>query len=90
VVLCLRCNCIGAGPLEDHRGAQCLAVDLAQRDETLHGHPRAFSADVLYGAVENFRAAREAADLPHYDLDCYASGGQVTFTWRPLPTDAAR
>jgi hypothetical protein len=29
--------------------------------------------------------AREAAGLPHYDLDCFVTNEQVIFTWRPLP-----
>ena len=36
-------------------------------------------------AVEKFRLHRTEAGLPHYDLDCYVAGGQVIFTWRPLP-----
>ena len=31
VVLCLRCACVGAGPLDQHCGARCLPVHLAPR-----------------------------------------------------------
>jgi hypothetical protein len=41
--------------------------------------------DPILQAIENFRMAREARDLPHHDLDCFVSGGQLIFTWRPLP-----
>ena len=28
VILCLRCSCIGAGPLDEHGGRNCLPVNL--------------------------------------------------------------
>jgi hypothetical protein len=91
VVLCLRCSCLGTGPLDQHCGARCLAADLGAevRAQQLEGRTDGnhLSSDVLHRAVENFRQTRTAAGLPHYDLDCYAAGGQVIFTWRPLPPD---
>ena len=45
----------------------------------------ALTPDALHRAVENFRLHRTEAGEPHYDLDCYVAGGQVIFTWRPLP-----
>jgi hypothetical protein len=90
VVLCLRCACVGVGPLDQHCGARCLPVHLGAevRAQQLEGKcPNGtLSPDALHHAVEHFRSQRDAAGLPHYDLDCYVAGGQVIFTWRPLPT----
>jgi hypothetical protein len=89
VVLCLRCACVGAGPLDQHCGARCLPVHLGAevRAQQLEGKCAngALSPDALHHAVEHFRNQRAAAGLAHYDLDCYVAGGQVIFTWRPLP-----
>jgi len=86
VVLCLRCTAFGTGALEQHCGINCLAVDLssAVKVEQLERGIDAPTADAMHRAVENFRTARTRAGQPHYDLDCYAAGGQVVFTWRPL------
>jgi hypothetical protein len=92
VVLCLRCSCVGAGALDQHCGARCLAVDLgaAVRAEELEGraHDGSWAPEAMHRAVENFRRARADAGLAHYDLDCYTAGGQVIFTWRPLAPEA--
>jgi len=89
VVLCLRCACVGAGPLDQHCGARCLPVHLGAevRAQQLEGRcvDGALTPDALHRAVENFRARRSDDSQPHYDLDCYVAGGQVIFTWRPLP-----
>ena len=89
VVLCLRCSCVGAGPLDQHCGARCLPVHLGAevRAQQLEGRcvDGALTPDALHRAVENFRARRSSESQPHYDLDCYVAGGQVIFTWRPLP-----
>ena len=89
VVLCLRCACVGAGPLDQHCGARCLPVHLGAevRAQQLEGKcvDGALTPDALHRGVENFRTRRGADGLPHYDLDCYVAGGQVIFTWRPLP-----
>lgn len=89
VVLCLRCSCIGAGPLDEHGGPNCLPVNLdsALKDYSASkrfGNPN-LAPDAILQAIENFRLAREAANLPHQDLDCFVSNGQLIFTWRPLP-----
>ncbi len=88
VVLCLRCACVGAGPLDQHCGARCIAVHLGAevRAQQLEGKcvDGALTPDALHCAVENFRTRRAGDSLPHYDLDCYVAGGQVIFTWRPL------
>ncbi|MGH7780667.1 MAG: hypothetical protein ACREQR_12650 [Candidatus Binataceae bacterium] len=87
VVLCLRCAAFGTGALEQHCGPNCLPVDLgaAVKADRMERGPSAPGSNAMHRAVENFRSAREAADLEHHDLDCYVSGGQVIFTWRPLP-----
>ena len=89
VVLCLRCSCVGAGPLDQHCGSRCIAVHLGAgvRAQQLEGKcaDGALTPDSLHRAVENFRLCRSEAGLPHYDLDCYVAGKQVIFTWRPLP-----
>ena len=89
VILCLRCACIGAGPLDEHGGRNCLPVNL---DSAIKDFAAARSAerpntapDAILQAIENFRLAREAKKLPHQDLDCFVSGGQLIFTWRPMP-----
>jgi hypothetical protein len=86
VVLCLRCTAFGTGALEQHCGINCLAVDLssAVKAEQLERGIDMPTPDAMHRAVENFRSARARAGQPHYDLDCYAAGGQVVFTWRPL------
>ena len=88
VVLCLRCAAVGSGPLDQHCGPNCLAVDLssAVRAERVTVKDAMPNADTMHCAVENFRGARTRLGLAHYDLDCYVAGGQVIFTWRPLPT----
>jgi len=89
VVLCMRCSCVGAGPLDQHCGSRCQPVHLGAevRAQQLEGKSvdGALTPDALHRAVENFRLHRSAEGLPHYDLDCYVAGGQVIFTWRPLP-----
>jgi hypothetical protein len=87
VILCLRCSCIGAGALDEHGGPNCLPVnldsalrDFAESDQSPNAAP-----DAILVAIENFRMAREAASLPHHDLDCFRSSDQLVFTWRPLP-----
>ncbi len=89
VVLCLRCSCVGSGPLDQHCGTRCLPVNLGAevRAQQLEGKCAngTLTPDALHHAVEHFRNRRTDAGLPHYDLDCYVAGGQVVFTWRPLP-----
>jgi hypothetical protein len=92
-VLCLRCACVATDSSDRHSGSDCLAISLdldfgvAAEAEARAGRVRAeaITPDALHRAVEGFRRMRTAAGLPHYDLDCYAAGGQAIFTWRPLP-----
>ncbi len=86
VVLCLRCACVDAGPLEQHCGRNCLAVHLgAEVEASRHDGSRDPLADTLHRAVERFRRERAAAQLDHFELDCYVANQQVVFSWRPLP-----
>ena len=92
VVLCLRCACVGAGPLDQHCGARCLPVHLGAevRAQQIEGKAAQgeLTPDALHRAVENFRRNRTASQQPHHDLDCYVAGAQVIFTWRPLPAQS--
>ncbi len=90
VVLCLRCGSIGVGAdaLSRHCEPSCLAVELnaALRHGALpSGAPLRSLPDAFRRAVEDFRLERAKAQLQHFDLDCYLSGDQMVFTWRPLP-----
>jgi hypothetical protein len=90
VVLCLRCACVDAGPLEQHNGRNCLAVDLGGAVEASRHQPRREPlAETLHRAVERFRRERVAAGFEHYDLDCYVANRQVVFSWRPLAPPAS-
>ena len=63
-----------------HLGAEVRAQQL--EGKAVEGK---LTPDALHRAVENFRAQPDCGLQPHYDLDCYVAGGQVIFTWRPLP-----
>jgi hypothetical protein len=87
VVLCLRCAAVGTGALEQHCGPDCIAVDLssAVHAERIERGADARLGDAMLRAVQTFRNLRRAAGRQHFDLDCYAAGGQTIFTWRPVP-----
>ncbi|HUO03823.1 MAG TPA: hypothetical protein VMU16_01375 [Candidatus Binataceae bacterium] len=84
LALCLRCASVGSGR---HCGDRCVQVPLDGEIRALHsdGGCAKFTSELLHRAVENFRRLRGTAGLPHFDLDCYVTNGQVVFTWRPLP-----
>ena len=86
VVLCLQCASIGLGQgaLSRHGEATCFVIEL-DCVPGRGGEARGFVADGLRRQVEDFRLKRQASGLPHFDLDCYLSAGQMVFTWRPLP-----
>jgi len=87
VILCLRCACIGAGPLDEHGGPNCIPVNLDSafvRNAPKSHESAGIEPNAIIDAIENFRMAREAALQPHYDLDCFLCNGQLVFTWRPL------
>lgn len=91
VMLCLKCASIGAGPLDEHAGRDCLPVNLDSAFRDFRALPAPEDASVPHAilqAIENFRMAREAAGLDHYDLDCFVSNHQLIFTWRPLAQGA--
>jgi hypothetical protein len=90
--LCLRCACIdfGESVAQTHREPGCLPLPLSaacntppndsparRREATLAGR--------IQRLIEEFRALRIAFGLPHFELDCYVRGNQMTFTWHPLP-----
>ncbi|MGH9639532.1 MAG: hypothetical protein ACRD3Y_05690, partial [Bryobacteraceae bacterium] len=70
--------------------AGCLAVSLATafgagaEPGEPHEYPAGITAARLQKVIEEFRALRAGFGLPHYELDCYLTNAQVTFTWRPL------
>jgi hypothetical protein len=84
VVLCLRCASVGGRAVDPHRGDRCVQVQLGIEIDAKSGDS-ALTPDALHRAIESFRLHRTEEALPHYDLDCYVAGGQVIFTWRPLP-----
>jgi hypothetical protein len=84
VVLCLRCASVGADATDQHCGDRCVRVQLGA-EVGGKSVDSALTPDALHRAIENFRLRRSEDGLPHYDLDCYVAGGQVIFTWRPLP-----
>jgi len=88
VVLCLRCVRFdfGNAALYEHRSNGCLPITLARMDPSDVGGAAAEAVpDRIQHLVEEFRALRAAFGLPHFDLDCYVRGGQLTLMWRPLP-----
>lgn len=90
VVLCLHCATVAVGltAMEEHSAADCLGVRLHELAAAARGEAGELTVPVLrhllYQLLENFRASREVAELPHFDLDYYARGGQIVFTWRSL------
>ncbi len=86
IVLCLRCARVEVGRLEQHRGRDCLTVDLGARlDASRNGAVREPLGDTLHHAVERFRRDCAAVAREHFELDCYVANQQVVFSWRPLP-----
>lgn len=90
-ILCLGCTRIAFGEhaTEEHRGSECVVVDLSAALGTNSGGARSKGgrkpiAERLQTIIEQFRALRAAFHLPHYGLDCYVTNSRVTFTWSPL------
>jgi hypothetical protein len=90
--LCLKCACVdfGEGVVQTHREAGCLPLPLsaacnAPPKDSAARHHEATLAGRIQRLIEEFRALRIAFGLPHFELDCYVRGNQVTFTWHPLP-----
>lgn len=94
IVVCLRCVRVEicADALDRHRDDGCLPVRLPVAGSSSHdrfaaaeGH--GYPAEEVHRAIKNFRIARMASGLPHFDLDCYLANGRVVVTWRPVPTE---
>jgi hypothetical protein len=86
--LCLRCASVefGQDAISGHQRPGCVAISLSLQDSAKSGRAKtAKISDRIQRSIEEFRALRIAFGLPHFDLDCYVSGSQMTFTWRPLP-----
>jgi len=90
-ILCLGCVRIDFGEhaTEEHRGSECVVVDLSAALAANSGGTRSKGgykpiAERLQTIIEQFRALRAAFHLPHYGLDCYVTNSRVTFTWSPL------
>jgi hypothetical protein len=90
-ILCLGCARIDFGEhaTEEHRGSECVVVDLSAALGANSGGTRSKGgrkpiAERLQTIIEQFRALRAAFHLPHYGLDCYVTNSRVTFTWSPL------
>lgn len=89
--LCLRCASVefGADAIGAHQGPACVAISLSLQDfakaDKADGAKAVKISDRIQRSIEEFRALRIAFGLPHFDLDCYVRGDQMTFTWRPLP-----
>jgi len=86
VVLCLRCVCVNFGEAAagEHEGSRCVPISLT-RVEGILDDSAAAVAEQIQRRVEEFRALRAAFGLPHFNLDCYIRGEQLTLMWRPLP-----
>jgi hypothetical protein len=88
VVLCLRCVRVefGESAIQEHQRSGCVPITLARtqaveaKDTSAEEVP-----EKIQQLVEEFRALRAAFGLPHFDLDCYVRGAQITLMWRPLP-----
>jgi hypothetical protein len=89
--LCLRCASVefGVNAMSAHQGSGCVAIGLGGKDsarpDEANGAKGMKISDRIQRSIEEFRALRIAFGLPHFDLDCYVRGAQMTFTWRPLP-----
>jgi hypothetical protein len=84
-VLCLRCVRVdfGDSAAHEHKGYRCLPITLVRTDAADHSAEEI--PEKIQRYVEEFRALRAAFGLPHFDLDCYVRGEQLTLMWRPLP-----
>ncbi len=88
VLLCLRCVKVdfGAAASREHQRNGCLPIALARTEPwDLGDNAAEVVPERVQRLVEEFRALRAAFGLPHFDLDCYVRGEQLTLMWRPLP-----
>jgi hypothetical protein len=88
VVLCLRCAQVDFGDAasREHRCSGCVPITLSQPEASsaINAAPEEIP-EKIQRQVEEFRALRSAFGLPHFELDCYVRGEQMTLMWRPLP-----
>ena len=88
MVLCLRCVRVDFGDTAsgEHQRNGCVPITLAQTEASQFSDTAAEEVpEKIQRLVEEFRALRAAFGLPHFDLDCYVRGEQITLMWRPLP-----
>ncbi len=88
VVLCLRCVRVDFADSDsgEHRCNGCVPITLVPAEVSHFDNTIAEEVpEKIQRMVEEFRALRTAFGLPHFDLDCYVRGGQLTLMWRPLP-----
>jgi hypothetical protein len=88
VVLCLRCVRVefSEDASRQHRRNGCVPITLSRIEASSAG--KTVSEEVpekIQCLVEEFRALRTAFGLPHFELDCYVRGEQLTLMWHPLP-----
>jgi hypothetical protein len=87
-VLCLRCARVdfGGAAVRAHQRSGCVPITLTTLETPNSGEMAADDVpERIQRLVEEFRALRTAFGLPHFDLDCYVRGEQLTLMWRPLP-----
>jgi hypothetical protein len=91
-VICLWCVRLDFGDAASraHQGNRCLPVSLAPGEFHASATESADDSAMtiperIQRRVEEFRALRIAFGLPHFDLDCYVRGEQLTLMWHPLP-----
>ena len=87
-VLCLRCVRVDFGDAasRQHQRNGCVPITLTQtKAPKLTDIAAEDVPEKIQHLVEEFRALRIAFGLPHFDLDCYLRGDQLTLMWRPLP-----
>jgi hypothetical protein len=87
-VLCLRCvrADFGENASDEHQRNGCVPITLVRTEASQFSGTAAEDVpEKIQRLVEEFRALRAAFGLPHFDLDCYVRGEQLTLMWRPLP-----
>ena len=87
-VLCLRCVRVDFGDAasSEHQHNRCVPIALTSKQSSPPNDMAAEEVpEKIQHLVEEFRALRTAFGLPHFDLDCYLRGEQLTLMWRPLP-----
>jgi hypothetical protein len=88
VVLCLRCVRVDFGNASEseHQRTGCVPITLSRGKAASISDMAADEVpEKIQHLVEEFRALRAAFGLPHFELDCYVRGEQLTLMWRPLP-----